>query len=120
MKKKQQRVQQTKQHLNVDFTHTIFTDEASFQLFRNSIRHWSKHPNAEFKRKLKKRQSVRVWGSISFKGMLTFHTFRCNLNSQYYIDILKNHLLSAAKQQFRKNWRLQQDNDPKHRSNIIK
>ena len=59
-------------------------------------------------------------GAISLKGVLACHTFRCNLNSQYYIDILKNHLLPAAKQQFRKNWRLQQNNDPKHRSNITK
>ena len=54
------------------------------------------------------------------KGVLACHTFRCNLNSQYYIDILKNQLLPAAKQRFRKNWRLQQDNDPKHTSNFTK
>jgi transposase len=117
---KKRRVQWAKQHLNDDFTHTIFTDESSFQLFRNTVRRWSKHPNNELKCKPKNRQSVHVWGAVSVKGVLACHTFRCNLNSQYYIDILKNHLLPSAKQRFRKNWRLQQDNDPKHTSNITK
>jgi hypothetical protein len=38
------------------------------------------------------------------------------MNSDYYIEILKNNLISNAKQQFNDKWRLQQDNDPKHRS----
>ncbi|CAF1370561.1 unnamed protein product [Adineta steineri] len=41
-------------------------------------------------------------------------------NGSYYVHILKNYLLPAAKQEFRQYWRLQQDNDPKHTSNIAK
>ena len=41
---KQRRVQWTKQHQNDAFTRTIFTDESSLQLFRNTVRRWSKHP----------------------------------------------------------------------------
>jgi hypothetical protein len=41
---KQRRVQRTKQHQNDAFTRTIFTDESSLQLFRNTVRRWSKHP----------------------------------------------------------------------------
>ncbi|CAF4044929.1 unnamed protein product [Rotaria sp. Silwood1] len=35
---KQRRVQWAKKHINDDFNNTIFTDEASCQLFRNTIR----------------------------------------------------------------------------------
>ena len=41
---KQRRVQWAKQHQNDAFTRTIFIDESSFQLFRNTVRRWSKHP----------------------------------------------------------------------------
>jgi len=117
---KQRRIQWGRQHQNDDFTRTIFTDESSFQLFRNTVRRWSKHPNDELKCRPKNRQKVHVWGAISVKGALTCHTFRCNLNGPYYVHILENYLLPAARQQFRRNWCLQQDNDPKHTSNISK
>jgi transposase-like protein len=35
---KNRRVQWAKKHKNDDFTHTIFTDESLFQIFRNTIR----------------------------------------------------------------------------------
>jgi transposase len=117
---KQRRVQWAKQHENENFTRTIFTDEASFQLFRNTVRRWSKCPNDEIKPTPKNRQKVHVWGAISANGVLNCHTFRCNLNGEYYVHILKNYLLPVAKRQFHRNWRLQQDNDPKHRSNICR
>jgi transposase len=41
---KQRRVQWAKQHQNDDFKRTIFTNESSFKLFRNTIRRWTKHP----------------------------------------------------------------------------
>lgn len=46
---KKRRVQWAKQHKNDDFSRTVFTDEASFQLFRNTVRRWTKHPNDELK-----------------------------------------------------------------------
>ncbi|CAF4254431.1 unnamed protein product, partial [Rotaria sordida] len=115
---KKRRVQWAKDHKNDDFTHTIFTDESSFQLFRNTVRRWTKTPNNELKVVPKNRQKVHVWGAISMKGVLSCHTFRCNLDGPYYVYILKNYLLPAVRRQFRRHWRLQQDNDPKHTSNI--
>ena len=35
---KQRRIQWAQEHQNNDFTYTIFTDESSFQLFRNTVR----------------------------------------------------------------------------------
>ena len=57
---KQRRIEWAQQHQNNDFTHTIFTDEASFQLFRNTVRRWTKCPNNELKRIPKNRQNVHV------------------------------------------------------------
>jgi hypothetical protein len=47
---KQRRIQWAQQHQNYDFTHAVFTDEKSFQLFRNTVRRWTKCPNNESKR----------------------------------------------------------------------
>jgi hypothetical protein len=88
---KERRVKWAKKHKNDDFT-----DESSFQLFRNTIRRWTKIPNKEFKCSPKKRQKVHVWGAISVKGILTCHTFRCNLDGPYYVSILEDYLLPAA------------------------
>jgi transposase len=55
---KKRRVQWAKQHKNDDFKRTIFTDESSFQLFRNTIRRWTKHPKKELKCAPKNRQKV--------------------------------------------------------------
>ena len=113
-------VQWTKQHKTDDFKSTIFTDEASFQRFRNTVRRWKKHPYTQYKRIPKNRQKVHVWGTKSVKSVLTCHTFRCKLSNSYYVHMLENYLLSAARQQFRHSWHLQQDNDSKHTSNICK
>ncbi len=66
---KKRRVQWAKQHQNDDFKRTIFTDESSFQLFRNTIRRWTKHPKTELKCAPKNRQKVHVWGAVSVKGV---------------------------------------------------
>ena len=93
---KERRVEWARQHKNDDFTSTIFTDESSFQLFRNTVRRWSKVPAKEVKRSPKNRQKVHVWGAISVNGVLTCHTFRCNLNGEYYVSILEDYLIPAA------------------------
>ena len=42
------------------------------------------------------------------------------MDALFYIKILRNHLLPAARQQYAQQWRFQQDNDPKHRSKVAK
>jgi transposase len=112
------RIQCSRAHMNDDWTHTVFTDESSFQLFRNTIRRWSKTPENEVKRKPKNRQKVHIWGAFSIKGVIGLHTFRRNLNGDYFVDIVQHHLVSHASRVFKRDWRLQQDNDPKHRSGV--
>ena len=120
VEQKQNRVEWAKKHQDDDWNHTIFTDESSFQMFRNTVRRWSKNPEIEVKRIPKNRQKVHIWGAISIKGVVGYHTFRTNLNGIYFVDILKHHLLPGATIQFKRRWRLQQDNDPKHTSGVAK
>ena len=114
------RIQWSKAHMNDDWTRTVVTDESSFQLFGNTIRRCSKTPEKEVERKPKNRQKVHIWGAISIKGVIGFHTFRRNLNGDYSVDILTHHLVPRATRVFGRDWRLQQDNDPKYRSGVAK
>ena len=46
---KQKRVQWTLAHQNDGWSRTIFSDETSYQLFRNTTRRWSKYAQEEKK-----------------------------------------------------------------------
>ena len=61
-----------------------------------------------------------VWGAIRAKSKISCHTFMSNMDVLFYIKILQNHLLPAARQQYAIQWRFQQNNDPKHRSKVAK
>ena len=117
---KEKRVMWAMKHKNDDWNQTVFSDESYFQLFRNTVRRWSKTPQKELKRIPKNKQKVMGWGAIRAKGKILCHTFRCNRDALFYIKILQNHLLPAARQQYVQQWRFQQDNDPKHRSKVAK
>ncbi|GBB86632.1 hypothetical protein RclHR1_01300017 [Rhizophagus clarus] len=39
---KQKRVEWAQNHLNDDWSLTLFSDETAFQLFRNTVQHWYK------------------------------------------------------------------------------
>ena len=42
------------------------------------------------------------------------------MDGPFYVSILQTQLLPAAQSMYRRNWRLQQDNDPKHTSCVAK
>ncbi len=66
---KDARVQWAIRHKNDNWNRTIFTDETSYQLFRNTIRRCSKNPKAEVKRIPKNRQKIMVWGGLQYQGL---------------------------------------------------
>ncbi len=68
---KDARVQWAIRHKNDNWNRTIFTDETSYQLFRNTIRRWSKNPKPEVKRIPKNRQKIMVLGGggLQYQGL---------------------------------------------------
>ena len=42
------------------------------------------------------------------------------MDGPFYVSILENQLLPATQNMYRRNWRLQQDNDPKYTSRVAK
>ena len=57
---------------------------------------------------------VHVWGAISRRGPAPLAIFEGTMDSQFYQDLLKNHLLPFIADSFPDGHRFQQDNDPKH------
>ena len=47
---KEKRVIWAMKHKNDDWNQTVFSDESYFQLFRNTVRHWSNTPQNKLKR----------------------------------------------------------------------
>ena len=100
-------------HGNDDWSQTIFSDETWIQLFRNTVRRWTKNGRDETKRVSKGRQII-VWGAISSRGTIGLCLFKGIMDARRYVNILEKNLLPAAGRHFGDDWRLQQDNDPRH------
>ena len=64
---------------------------------------------------------VNVWSCFSSKGFNRVVCFKENLNAELTCDIYKRGLLPTVRKQFSHDsmlWKLQEDNDPKHRSKL--
>src|ERR1043165_5363919 len=61
-----------------------------------------------------------AWGGISLKGKTPLFCFTNIMDGPFYVSILQTQLLPSAQNMYRRNWILQQDNDPKHTSHIAK
>ena len=66
----------------------------------------------------KNKQKIMVWRDISIKGLIGYHSFKTIMDDSYYVQILQDHFILNARRQFGRRWRLQQDNDPKHKSRL--
>jgi transposase len=102
----------------------IFTDESKFNIFGSDGRQkvW-RLPNTELEKKNLKVTvkhgggSVMVWGCFAASGIGSLVFIDGIMNSDVYIDILREHLHSSAeKLGIRKTFKFYQDNDPKHKS----
>ena len=61
-------------------------------------------------------QKSTVWESVSTEGFIDYHFFKIIMDGSYYVQILQDDLIPNARRQFDRRWRLQQDNDSKHKS----
>ena len=103
---KNARVQWAIQHKDDDWSRTIFTDETCYQLFRNTIRRWSRNRSTEVKRIPKNNLKIMVWGGISIKDLIGYYSFKTMMEGSYYVQILQDHLIPNARRQFGRRWRL--------------
>ncbi len=115
---RQRRLEWCLAHQNQNWDRVVFSDETAIQLFRNTVRRWSLRPEDEVHPIPKNRTKLMVWGAFSSKDTVGYYSFKEIMDSTFYINILKNHLLAGAKEQFGRRWTFQQDNDPKHKSKI--
>jgi len=99
---KQKRVEWAQKHKDDDWKKTLFSDETSFQLFRNTIRHWYK--NARPIRPIPKdRNKIFAWGGFCIKGTTSLFCFRCIMDGKFYMEILERHL-PEVRNLFQGNW----------------
>ena len=61
-----------------------------------------------------------AWGGISRKGKTPLFCFTNIMDGPFFVNILETQLLPAARRMYGSDWRLQQDNDPKHTSRVAK
>ena len=61
-----------------------------------------------------------AWEGISQRGKTPLFYFTNIMDGPFYVRILENQLLPAAQNMYERNWRLQQDNDPKYTSCVAK
>lgn len=104
--------------MNDNWNKTLFSDETSFQLFRNTIKHWYKNVRP-VRRMPKDRSKIFAWGGFCVKGTTSLFCFRRIMDGKFYVEILEKHL-PEVRSMLRGRWRLQQDNDLKHTSRIAK
>ena len=115
---KQKRVEWAKKHKNDNWKRTLFSDETAFQLFCNTIKHWYKGARP-IRPMPKDRTKILAWGGFCVKGKTSLFCFRRIMDGKFYTEIIEKHL-PEVRNMLRNNWRLQQDNDPKHTSRIAK
>ena len=102
------------------FHNVIFTDECTVQLDRHSRLCFRKKRQC---RKLKPRPKhpikLHIWGGISFRGATNIIMFSGIMDAPRFTQILQAGLLPYINEVFPDGHRLQQDNDPKHCSNMV-
>lgn len=99
---------------NFDWDNVKFSDEASFWL-EFTGRRWVSIDENDYDFKVKYPVKIHVWGVISKKFERRIFVFTENLNAIGYLNILKNNLGVDDN-----DFIFQDDNDPKHRSKLIK
>jgi transposase len=115
---KQKRIEWAKKHIDDNWNKTLFSDETSLQLFRNTIKQWYRGVRP-IRPIPKDRRKIFAWGGFCVKGKTSLFCFRQIMDAKYYTEILEMRL-PEVRSILKGKWRLQQDNDPKHTSRIAK
>lgn len=116
---KERRVSWAEVHKNKNWEDMVFSDETTFQMFRNTTLVRYKEGEEKPTRGVVKHPfKVHVWGAFCLQGIVGFHMFTENMNGELYREILTNNLFDQAYQLLGGSWTFQQDNDPKHKAKL--
>jgi transposase len=117
-----QRLEWAKEHGDTDWSAVIFTDEATFSLFRSTKRSWQMKGHRTVFRTVKHPAKVHIWACFSANGFGKCYLFTGNLNAERMCKIYSKALLKSVDTLIddESDWVLQEDNDPKHTSNRCK
>jgi transposase len=112
------RLEWAQNHVHDSWTHTIFSDETTFQMFRNTqlVRHRRGSPRPH-RSLVKHPYKVHAWGAFSAQGSISLFLFTENLNARKYCQILETHLFPHISRT-RRRLRFQQDNAPVHTAGV--
>lgn len=104
-----------------DWDKVVFTDEASFWLFPIVKKAWSNSNKRYIVRTVKHPGKVHLWGCFNSRGFGRLVVFTGILTAERMVKIYEKGLLPSTDSWFgreNRNWVLQEDNDPKHRSRV--
>jgi transposase len=112
-----------------DWMKIMFADEKKFkgEGFMGQV--WVRRPKGEADnpayqvQKLPHPLKLNVWGCFCGRGLGYCYIFNENMNGKLLKKIVSSHLKESAELHFEQDppelWRLLQDNDPKHKSNLV-
>ena len=104
------RIEWAHNHARDNWSQTIFSDETTFQMFRNTqqVRVKCRKPRPS-KPMVKHPYKVHLWGAFSKRGPIGFYLFTGRINAKKYCEILTEKLFPNASRAGRQ-WHFQQDN----------
>lgn len=111
------------EHRDVDWNQVVFTDETSFHMKQVIRRVWKKRGEKFYVSTVKHPIKIHAWGCFTQQGFGKLVLFKRTLNSKLMCNIYKNGLLPSVIKWFGEDsndWKLLEDNDPKHRSKMSK
>lgn len=126
---KTKRLNFAREHVNKppEFWQSIlWSDESKFNIFGSDGRGRVWRSKAETLRTECLRPTVKhgggnvmVWGCMSSKGLGRLHFIDGIMNSDMYIEILRDQMLPSAREVMGRRYLFQHDNDPKHTSKKV-
>jgi len=112
---KKRRIEWALSHAKLNWKKVVFSDETTFQMYRNTIKVYYKENQPPPQKPMPKHSyKVHFWGAFSAKGLIGYFIFTEIMNGDLYRQILNENLFENASGMMGKSWIFQQDNDPKH------
>ena len=81
---------------------------------------WTKSGRKRLVPTVKHTPKINVWAAFSSMWTFPLSIFNHNMNSDMFLWILQTHLISQAFVFHENAWRVVMDNDPKHKSKVVK